>query len=258
MALQVLHITDLHLIAEIGATLHGWRVHDAFEAVLSDALTFAPNADALLLGGDLVDDRSPDGYHWLNQRLRDLPMPVLAVAGNHDTPETMAHTLTAATIHGRIELDGWRIIGLNSHCPGTEAGRIGMEQLDKLARTLAADPRPVLVCVHHPAWPIGSDWQDSIGLADRDALIHTLAEAPNARAVVCGHAHQAGAKMLGDGLAGYLTAATMRQFLPGAQTFAEDPVRAPGYRVLRLDDNGGVTSTHRRVIAATRAYRRPS
>lgn len=255
MALQVLHITDLHLVAEGGSTLHGWRVHEAFDAVLADALAFAPNTRALLLGGDLVDDRSLDGYRWLNQRLRGLSIPVLAVAGNHDEPATMAHTLTAATVHGRIELGGWQIVGLNSHCPGTEAGRIDTNQLDELARVLAADSRPALVCVHHPAWAIGSTWLDSIGLLDRNALMRTLAQAPNVGAIVCGHAHQVGAKALGNGLVGYLTAATMRQFLPGSKAFAEDHVRAPGYRILWLDDNGSVTSTHRRVASARRALR---
>lgn len=253
MAKQILHITDPHLVGEPGATLHGWRVHDAFETVLADALAFAPNADALVLGGDLVDDASTMGYRRLNERLAPLTMPVLAIAGNHESPDGMARELTSTTVHGRIDLGDWVLTGLNSHRPDSQAGRLGTTQIAALARELADDPRPHALFVHHPGWAIGSAWQDAIGLADRDALAAVVADAPNARALVCGHAHQAGSKSL-PGATGFLTASTMRQFKPGATAFTEDHARAPGYRVLTLDSNGHVSSTHRRVAAAWAAF----
>lgn len=254
MPLTLIHITDPHLLAKPGDTGHGWLVHAAFDAVLEDALAAVPDVDALLLGGDLVDDLSIAGYRWLNARLSALAMPILAVAGNHDCPATMARELTEACVHGRIEIGGWVLIGLDSHCSDSAAGELGAAQRTALQRLLADDPRPSVVCLHHPAWVIGSAWQDTIGLADRDALTATLADTPNARAVVCGHAHQAQTVTLAGSVHGCLTASTMRQFEPGSEGFAEDQIRAPGYRILTLGDNGYVTSQHRRVDSARASY----
>jgi len=250
----VLHITDPHLLAQPGQILHGWRVHDAFETVLSTALAATPEADALVLGGDLVDDASVAGYRWLNTRLTHIAIPVLAVAGNHEAPDIMQRELSCAVVHGQIELNEWRLLGLNSHVAGSAAGQLGKTQLAALSQTLAADSRPTVLFVHHPGWSIGSPWQDAIGLHDRDALAGIIAKAPNVRALACGHAHQAQSVTLANEATGTLTASTMRQFAPGANSFAEAPEHAPGYRVLKLNNDATVSSIHHRVEAARCAY----
>ncbi|MGN8160422.1 metallophosphoesterase [Salinisphaera sp. RV14] len=244
----LLHITDLHLLAEPGSRLHGWDVSATFDRVLAEALATHPEADAVVLGGDLVDDESTTGYRWLDRRLHTLARPVLAVAGNHDDPAAMAEQLTCAAVHDVIGVGGWRLIGLDSHVPGSDAGRIGPRALAGLDRTLQADPAPALICVHHPPLDVGSAWIDAIGLVDRDALRATLARHPRVRGVVCGHVHQAGEYRL-DGYPVWTTPSTMRQFRPGSPTFAEDSARPPGYRCLRLGADGEITTTVHRVPA---------
>ncbi|GAB3681117.1 metallophosphoesterase [Salinisphaera aquimarina] len=250
--MRLLHITDPHLRADPEARLHGWHVEQAFEQVLTHAITRYPDYDALVLGGDLVDDESSAGYDRLNRRLAQLGRPVLAMAGNHDDPALMARLLTHARVHDELALGGWDLHALDSHIPGDDAGRLGPAQLERLDRRLRAGAAPAVVFVHHPPCPMDSAWIDAIGLRDGAELGTLLAGYPRVRAVVCGHAHQAARRSIGT-IDCWVTPATMRQFLPHSAAFAEDRDRAPGYRLIELSDDGVFTSRIHRVDAARRA-----
>lgn len=244
--LTLLHITDLHLLGTPGTRLHGWDAAAAFEGVLDSALAAHPDADAIVLGGDLVDDESAAGYHWLNERLSGLRRPVLAIAGNHDDPQLMAEQLGAAVVHDALAVGPWRLIGISSHRSGLENGRIGDAELARLDARLAADNAPTLVCIHHPPFDVGSAWIDGIGLTDRQALMATLYRHAQVRGVLCGHVHQAHRAELA-GLTGWSTPSTMRQFQPHSRDFAEDTARGPGYRCLQLSTDGTITTTVHRL-----------
>ena len=248
-SLRLVHLTDFHLLGEADARLHGWHVQRALELVLDDICHAVPDAAAFVLGGDLVDDETAAGYARLDDRLAALGRPVLAMAGNHDDPARMAAYLRHARVHMRLEIGGWQLFALNSHLDSSEAGRVGARQLHDLDAQLGRHPNPALVFVHHPPCSVGSAWIDTIGLQDRDALATVIERHPHVRAIVCGHAHQQAALAFA-GRPCLVTPATMRQFLPQSHGFAEDAQRAPGYRVLTLTPDGGMTSRVRRVEAA--------
>lgn len=243
--LCVLHLTDPHLLADAEAHLHGWSVQSAFDRVLAAALHAYPAADAMILGGDLVDDESAIGYQRLDAQLARLDMPILAVAGNHDNPQRMRQHMPHVHVHERLCLGDWQLIGLNTHIAGQDSGEIDHASLDLLAQSLTTDQRHALVCLHHPPWPLGSRWMDAIGLANPDALRPPLDKAPQSVGLVCGHAHQEAAHTLW-GRQAWITPSTMRQFLPHADRFAEDTA-APGFRQLSLHGNGKITSCVHRV-----------
>ncbi|MES1926415.1 metallophosphoesterase [Salinisphaera sp. T31B1] len=247
--MRILHITDPHLLADPCARLHGWPVADCFERVLCHALAHTAGIDALVLGGDLVDDESAAGYTWLDRRLAGIDLPVLAVAGNHDDPDRMQQCLSQAHVHRSLQVDGGYLYGLNSHRTGHADGRIGADALASLDASLARVRRPSLICVHHPPVALNSAWIDSIGLADGAELLTLLARHPHVRGVLSGHAHQASTSRWGP-LTIWTTPSTMRQFLPGAAAFAEDRDRPPGYRVIDLPMHGAPVSRVVRVSAA--------
>lgn len=243
---EILHLTDLHLLATRAARLHGWPVADCFERALADALAYAPQAAALVLGGDLVDDESRSGYRWLNERLAAVGRPVLAIAGNHDDPAVMQATLSAAWVHGSLHVGGWRLLGVCSHRPGADHGSLGNQERERLAGELAADSRPTLVCIHHPPFTVGSPWIDAMRLTDGNALWAILRRHRHVRGLLCGHVHQAHHVWV-DGITAWTTPATMRQFRPASAGFAEDRRLGPGYRWLRLGADGRITTMLRRL-----------
>jgi Icc-related predicted phosphoesterase len=107
MGVRVAAVGDVHVGVESGGQL---RPH--FEHV-------AQRADVLLLAGDLTRVGHPDEAAVLADELRDLPVPVLAVLGNHDHHCDAAEQVVKVLDHAGVrvlegdsavlDLDGTRL-----------------------------------------------------------------------------------------------------------------------------------------------------
>ncbi len=87
--MRLLHTGDWH----VGRTIRGRSRADEFDAVLSEVVGIAmqEGADAVLVAGDIWDHRSPtpDADALIFDalvRLHGAGIPVVAIAGNHDSP----------------------------------------------------------------------------------------------------------------------------------------------------------------------------
>lgn len=90
--MKLLHLADLH----IGRRLNGLSLMEDQQVVIRQILEMARDCDAVLLCGDLFDKAQPSAE--CIRRLSDLLVslsrlhkPVLAVSGNHDSPEQVAY-----------------------------------------------------------------------------------------------------------------------------------------------------------------------
>src|SRR5262249_4179867 len=90
--MRLLHTGDWH----VGRTIRGRSRADEFDAVLAEVVGIAAQegVDAVLLAGDVWDHRSPtpDADALVFDallRLHDTGIPVVAIAGNHDSPPRM-------------------------------------------------------------------------------------------------------------------------------------------------------------------------
>lgn len=94
--MRFFHLSDLH----IGRQLNGYSLRDNQEAVLFQIVEYAKKErpDAILICGDIYDKSVPSGEavtvfdRFLND-LSDLEpeIPVLIIAGNHDSPERLSY-----------------------------------------------------------------------------------------------------------------------------------------------------------------------
>ena len=177
-------------------------------------------------------------YEALAARLGDRPLSL--IPGNHDDPAALAAVFPEAfegAGRGFAEVvDGWLLIGFDSHVPGQIAGRVDAAQCALAEERLAAHPHlPVVFFVHHPPAPIGAEWLDAMGLVDSptfDALVQT--HAPRIAAVVCGHVHQDREVTL-HGVPVLTTPSTAFQFAVGTAEPGFDAL-PPGLRVLELGE----------------------
>ncbi|MDN5938622.1 MAG: metallophosphoesterase [Salinisphaera sp.] len=245
----LIQISDTHLLADPQAQVRGWNNQLALDAVLAHVQANYPRMDALLLTGDLVHDESPAGYRRLAQQLRRLDVPVHALPGNHDDPALMRKHLSGIG-QDPFCVGGWQVQLLDSHVAGSDAGRLGRQQMERLARGLGSNPdTPTLVAVHHPAAPIGVAWLDGSRLADGAALLQLAAAHAQIQALLCGHVHHPTDTRSG-GVRQLTAPAVTRQFAPRGDVPKIDARRAPGYRVLRLGAHGRLRTRVRRVADA--------
>lgn len=148
-----------------------------YPAVMLDALlrdVRAPDraVDHLVLAGDLTAEGTPGESRTLRRRLDSwgrLGRDLLVCRGNHDRPRTGAPwqsgTRLARTAHHDCwgphflprqrlfdyDLDGLRVIALDTTELDGAGGRIDSEQMSTLRGLLRAEPdRPTLVFGHHP------------------------------------------------------------------------------------------------------------
>ena len=235
----LLQLTDLHICKAATGVLNGINVRKSFTAVLRQALSES-SPDYIMLTGDISDDGLREGYHWLCKTMDETGIKWSWLPGNHDNAAFMADRFVR-----EVHLGHWRLLQLNSKCPGYAHGVLTEDELAFLQMQLQKDPvSPVLIMVHHPVCDIGSGLDKE--RIDSEALFRLISDYHCVKAVIHGHIHQVwesdyhSIRLLG-------TPSTCVQFLPGSATFCVDKKQGPGYRIFKLYDNSEFTTEVRRL-----------
>ena len=194
----ILHVSDTHFVGD-GELLHESIDSDANLAQLfEDFARSGARPEAIVFTGDLADTGRPDAY----KRLRELVEPAAAavgaqviwVMGNHDERGAFRAGLldegaTTESIDQVFDVNGLRIIALDSTVPGQHYGEITDEQLEWLAAELATPaPDGTLIALHHPPVPSPLGLLALVELRDQHKLAAVI-EGTDVRGVLGGHLH---------------------------------------------------------------------
>lgn len=194
---KILILTDLHLRAQ-GKTIIGLDPVARCRAALQTAVADHPDADALVLMGDLTHSGRPEEYAILRDILADCPIPVIPMLGNHDDRATFRAAFPDApkTAQGHVQhvldLAHHRIITLDTLDPAADPVHSGIMCADRLAwfdaALSSAAHRTPLVFAHHPPFDIGLPGMDEIKLRNGADVLARL-ETKGAH-LFCGHIHR--------------------------------------------------------------------
>ncbi|MCW2086727.1 phosphodiesterase [Rhodococcus sp. C3V] len=193
----LVHLSDTHLVAQ-------GELYDAVDAstrlreVLSGIVASGARPDGLIFTGDLTDQGHPDAYAELKAIVEpvaaEIDAQVVWAMGNHDDRPTFRSLLLGedATDHpvdNVYDLDGLRVITLDSSVPGHHYGEISDRQLDWL-RTELTVPAPdgTILALHHPPVPCIQDLAVLVELRDQSRLADVL-RGSDVRAILAGHLH---------------------------------------------------------------------
>ncbi|WP_150958966.1 phosphodiesterase [Microbacterium testaceum] len=196
----LLHLSDTHLRAG-GAPLYDSVDSEAYLARAVEAIEASGiRPHALVFTGDLADFGEADAY----ERVRGMVEPLAArldtrviwVMGNHDDraafrAELLPGDTAAATapVDRVDEIDGLRIVTLDTSVPGAHHGEVTPEQLEWLAEVLATPaPLGTILAMHHPPVPSVLDLAASVELRDQRRLA-TVLRGSDVRAILAGHLH---------------------------------------------------------------------
>jgi len=159
----ILHLSDTHFVAD-GELLHETVDSDANLAGLFEGLSGSSIApEAIVITGDLADTGRADAYARLRAMVEPaaarLGAQVIWVMGNHDERRAFRQGLldgepTLDSVDSVHDVNGLRIVAIDSTVPGQHWGEITDEQLDWL-RDVLAEPAPhgTLLALHHPPLP---------------------------------------------------------------------------------------------------------
>ncbi|TFB68144.1 phosphodiesterase [Cryobacterium glaciale] len=200
----LVHLSDTHFLAD-GAALYGavdtdHTVHRAFEQLHRSGI----HPDAIILTGDVADRGEADAY----RRIRGIVESAAArwnariiwVMGNHDQREPFRTELLGQTpadhhpadlhpVDQTYDLDGLRLIALDTSVPGYHHGEVTDDQLRWLADVLQRPaPRGSILALHHPPIPTPLPLMSVLELQDQPRLAAVLTGS-DVRAILGGHLH---------------------------------------------------------------------
>lgn len=194
----ILHLSDTHFLAG------GRMLYDSVdsEARLAELFTrleaSGARPEAIVFTGDLADHGEAEAY----ARLRAVVDPAAArlgaqviwVMGNHDDRSAFREELLGQLPSQRpvdrvYDVNGLRIITLDSTVPGRHHGEVADEQLDWLAEELASPaPHGTILAMHHPPIPSVQDLAVLVELRDQGPLAEVL-RGSDIRSIIAGHLH---------------------------------------------------------------------
>ena len=243
----LVQLSDSHLFADEAGRLLGMDTDDSLQQVISGVLAEQSNIDLLLCTGDISQDGSIASYQRFAEMVNTLNAPKRWFAGNHDERLTLQQICAGTDwLEPVYDIGAWRIVLLDSSVANKVHGELAKDQLALLERALVdAGDRHVLIGLHHHPVPINSRWMDKIGLHNAADMLSIISRYDNVKAVIWGHVHQEVDQQF-DGIRWLAAPSTCVQFTPHSEDFAVDD-KAPGYRWLRLYDDGQLQTAVSRV-----------
>ncbi|GAA1842949.1 phosphodiesterase [Microbacterium koreense] len=194
----LLHLSDTHLLAGDRRLAGRFDTAENLARTLDAVERMRLRPDAIVFTGDLTDVGEPEAYRALRAAVEPfaegLGAPVVWVAGNHDErPALRAGLLDAAPseepVTGVWDLEGLRVVALDSSVPGWHHGDLDESQLRWLSEVLA-EPAPLgtLLALHHPPLPSHIPLFDILELRNQSALADVIAGS-DVRGILAGHLH---------------------------------------------------------------------
>jgi len=197
---KILFISDPHICVR-GQTIIGLDPSARLHTVLEAATAAHPDAEALVLLGDLTHHGSAEEYQELHRILSPIAIPIIPMIGNHDRRDAFLAQFPEAPQTASGHIQHWRDVGQHRiitmdslHGPpyraGHHAGLLCPERLGFLENALKTRAgRHATVCIHHPPFKTGVIGMDRIMLKNGPEVLDLLARHGEVH-LVCGHMHQ--------------------------------------------------------------------
>lgn len=188
----IAQLTDPHL-RDDGAD----PFHDPAKALLQAFTQIAAmdvRPDAIVLTGDIID-RSARDYAQALALLREAPVPLLPMPGNHDDPFAFRRAFDGWArfapehLSFTAEVADLQLIALDSILPDARPG-LDKVRLDWVANALDTSEKPSVLALHYPPFPTGAPHLDGPGFQNAAALARLIARGRVCR-IIAGHSHRA-------------------------------------------------------------------
>lgn len=241
-SIRLAQISDSHLYSDIHSTHHGAKVYENLCRVLEN-IKMLDNIDYIIFTGDLTQDHSSQSYQNFVDAFRqnDIEIPTYFLAGNHDEHRELAGYLSSPPFKSEkvIRFKQWDIVLLNSKS-ATPSGVFELHDNQEILSQTCSEKYQLFFMHHHPV--DAGYFIDNHGLENKPDFYHMLDQYPQAKAVGCGHVHNAMTLPLDTGnktLPLYTCPATSIQFDKTKSTVANSGKPA-GYRVFELYEDGAM------------------
>ncbi len=194
----IAHISDTHFLGGARPLYGAVDTDRTLLAALEQLEASGSRPAAIVITGDLADLGEPDAYLRLRGQVEPaaerMGSRIIWVMGNHDErPEFSSILLrqepSLAPQDAVYDIDGLRIIALDSTVPGYHHGELEDAQLEWLRDQLATPaPHGTLLALHHPPIPTPIEIMAIIELQEQSRLAEVI-RGSDVRGILAGHLH---------------------------------------------------------------------
>lgn len=194
----IAQLSDPH-VTELGCDFDAlYHTADRLDAAINMVNNMHPLPDLIFLTGDLVNQGGDKEYEALKPLVDKSQIPIYLGIGNHDNREATRKYFPEHTylpergfIQYVVEMNGLRMIMLDTNIEGKPQGTLCKERLDWLAETLTQAPdTPTVIFMHHPPIKTGIIAMDDMGFLDADAFGKVIEKHDQILRIFCGHLHR--------------------------------------------------------------------
>ena len=242
--MNIVQITDLHIVKDKEGKINNFNTFQAASEVVRHVAKHQKNIDYLILTGDISDDGTPESYENLREILSPVEHKVLFIPGNHDSLENLNNFRNSISGDNKfiIEDSEWIIFMFDTKKHNSPNGQLKTDEIDSCIRIIDKNPQKnVIMFLHHHPIMIGSASMDKMIIENAYLLLDIVKNNDRVKGVFWGHIHNVYESKLNQALL-LSTPSTCFQSLPKSKTFTIDRNAKPGYRVIRLNEAGLVSS----------------
>lgn len=201
---SLVHFSDTHLIAGDDLLYEKVDSDRHLAEALSELEASGARPNAFIFTGDLADTGEVDAYVKLRRMVEPVAdrmgATVIWLVGNHDSRAAFRATMldqipTSEPADAVYDLDGLRVIALDTTVPGRHYGQLRQSQLDWLANILRTPAKHgTVLAMHHPPVPSILDLAAAVELIDQ-AQLADVVRGTDVRTILAGHLHYSSSAM---------------------------------------------------------------
>lgn len=194
----LLHFSDTHLIAGDGNLYGGVSSDRYLKQIFSEVLESGARPEAMIFTGDIADTGEAEAYRKIRNMAESVAeengAQIIWAMGNHDNrknfyTELLGETPSNKPLDRVYDINGLRVIILDTSVPGHHYGEISQSQLNWLTKILQTPSKDgTILAMHHPPIPAVIASAVTVELRDQKNLEAVIAGS-DIRSIIAGHLH---------------------------------------------------------------------
>ncbi len=194
--MKIIHLSDTHIIDIKQKNLYGIEPSYRMRKALASIEKYHKDASMVVITGDLVDTPSKEAYTVFYDIVKDFPIPVYAIVGNHDSRELFLKYFPKLQADGFIqyslEIEEFAFLFLDTLVEDKPFGNLCQKRLAWLEKQLKkySNKKVYIFMHHHPLKSYLYEMDNEANLKNSDEFWNIIDKYDNILHITFGHLHR--------------------------------------------------------------------
>ena len=194
--MKIIHLSDTHIIDSEQKNLYGIDPAFRLKKALKSITKYHKDASMIVITGDLVDTPSKEAYEVFHDIIKDFPIPIYPIVGNHDKRELFLKYFPKFQIDGfvqyAVEVNEFAFIFLDTLVEDKPFGNLCQKRLIWLEEQLKKyrDKKVYIFMHHHPLKSFLYEMDNIANLKNSEKFWSIVDQYSNILHITYGHLHR--------------------------------------------------------------------